>query len=107
MSRKTPADEWGDLDSDDIASVASDELHAHRPNRWTGAPSTWRNLTKDERMLWQSVARLRNEDLGVHLYNAFALKRQAKEPEGRKLLTVVTVSWIEDFVSELQRLTGR
>jgi hypothetical protein len=92
MSRKTPADEWGDLDSDDIASVASDELYAYRPNRWTGAASTWRNLTKDERMLWQSIERLRNENLGVHLYNAFALKRQGKEPEGRKFLTVATVS---------------
>ncbi|KAK0383926.1 hypothetical protein NLU13_8017 [Sarocladium strictum] len=88
MSRKTPTDEWGDLDSDDIASVASSELHAHRPNRWTGPASTWRNLTKDERMLWQSMERLRSEDLGVHLYNAFALKRQGREAEGRKFLTV-------------------
>ncbi|KAH8179222.1 RNA polymerase I specific transcription initiation factor domain-containing protein [Sarocladium implicatum] len=90
MTNKTPSNEWGDLDSDDIASIASDELHTHRPNRWTGPPSTWRNLTKDERMLWQSMEKLRNEDLGVHLYNSFALKRQGREPEGRKFLTVQT-----------------
>lgn len=94
MTGKNPANEWGDLDSDDIASIASDELRAHRPNCWTGPPSTWRNFTKDERDLWQSMERLRNEDLGVHLYNAFALKRQGREPEGRKFLTVQTVSTI-------------
>lgn len=84
---------WADLDSDDIASIASDDLAANRPNRWTGPKSTWRHLTEHERLLWQSMARLRDQDLGVHLYNAFALKQQAKDPETARFLTVKLVSF--------------
>lgn len=62
-----------DLDTDEIASIASEELHENRPNRWKGPKSTWRNLTQEERLLWRSLKQLDNEDLGVHLYNAFQL----------------------------------
>lgn len=80
-----------DLDSDEIASIASDELHENRPNRWTGAKSTWRELTEEERMLWRAMKQLRDEDLSVHLYNVFALKRQAANPETARNLATATV----------------
>ncbi|OAA81213.1 RNA polymerase I specific transcription initiation factor [Akanthomyces lecanii RCEF 1005] len=70
-----------DLDSDEIASIASEELHENRPNRWKGPKSTWRHFTEEERMLWRSMKQLQDEDLGVHLYNAFALKQRATNPE--------------------------
>lgn len=69
-----------DLDSDEIASVASEELYENRPNRWTGPKSTWRQVTEEERMLWRTMKQLQDENLGVHLYNAFALKRRAANP---------------------------
>ncbi|KAF4978961.1 hypothetical protein FZEAL_4758 [Fusarium zealandicum] len=68
-----------ELDSDEIASIASEDLHEHRPNRWTGPKSTWRTLTEDDRLLWQSLKKLQDHDLAVHLYNAFALKRRGRD----------------------------
>ena len=78
------------MDSDEIASINSDDLHRHRPNRWTGSTSTWRGLTEDERLLWQSMQRLGDQDLAAHLYNAFALKRRARDPLTAQDVTVQT-----------------
>ncbi|PQE08976.1 RNA polymerase i specific transcription initiation factor protein [Rutstroemia sp. NJR-2017a WRK4] len=49
-----------------------------RANRWQGPARTWQQLTEEERGLAASLDELRNRDLSVHLYNAFALKRRAK-----------------------------
>ncbi|ENH61512.1 hypothetical protein FOC1_g10016329 [Fusarium oxysporum f. sp. cubense race 1] len=81
-----------ELDSDEIASIASEDLHEHRPNRWTGAKSTWRTLTEEDRMLWQSMKQIKDQDLAVHLYNAFALKRRGRNPETAQDLVVRTES---------------
>ncbi|KAK3393837.1 hypothetical protein B0H63DRAFT_29732 [Podospora didyma] len=67
--------EW-DKDSDDINSLDSEELHETRPNRWTGVPSTWRTYTKRDRNTYHALEGVRRQDLAVHLYNAFALKRK-------------------------------
>lgn len=80
-----------DLDSDEIASVTSEDLHNNRPNRWTGPKSTWRTLTKEERTVWQSMRQLADQDLATHLYDAFALKRQGRDPATAAGLTVKTV----------------
>ncbi|KAG5920920.1 hypothetical protein E4U42_006034, partial [Claviceps africana] len=82
------ASQWEDLDSDDIASVVSEDLRENRPNRWTGAKSTWRHLTEEERMLWRSMQQVVDRDLAVHLYNAFALKRRDLDPQTAEGLTV-------------------
>ncbi|EGX95399.1 RNA polymerase I specific transcription initiation factor [Cordyceps militaris CM01] len=79
-----------DLDSDEIASIASEELHENRPNRWKGSKSTWRDITEEERLLWRFMKQLQDEDLGVHLYNAFALKKRAADPETAKEFLVQT-----------------
>lgn len=50
-----------------------------RENRWKGPASTWQRITEEERGLAASLDELRNRDLSVHLYNAFALKQRAKE----------------------------
>ncbi|KAF5631997.1 uncharacterized protein FTJAE_7727 [Fusarium tjaetaba] len=81
-----------ELDSDEIASIASEDLHEHRPNRWTGAKSTWRTLTEEDRLLWQSMKQIQDQDLAVHLYNAFALKRRGRNPETAQDLVVKTES---------------
>ena len=80
-----------ELDSDEIASIASEDLNANRPNRWKGPKSTWRTHTEEDRQLWQSMKKIEDQDLSVHLYNAFALKRQAQNPETAQNLVVKTV----------------
>ncbi|KAL2757061.1 hypothetical protein ACRALDRAFT_1093052 [Sodiomyces alcalophilus JCM 7366] len=74
-----------DLDSDEIRSTASDELHATRPNRWRGAASTWRQWTEEERLLYQSLEQARDRDLAIHLYNAFALKNRHRRDQSAPL----------------------
>ncbi|KAM0477923.1 hypothetical protein ACHAPX_005690 [Trichoderma viride] len=85
MDRSSP--EW-DLDSDDIASVTSRDLHDNRPNRWTGQQRTWQRMTAEERRLWQSMEAVEDQDLAVHLYNAFALKKRGKESTTAQDVTV-------------------
>lgn len=80
-----------DFDSDDIASIASEDLSASRPNRWLGPESTWRAITEEERLLWRSMKLLRDRDLSVHLYDAFALKRRARDARTARDLTVTSV----------------
>jgi hypothetical protein len=88
MDRSSP--EW-DLDSDDIASVTSQDLHDHRPNRWSGKQRTWQRMTAEERQLWQSMEAVEDQDLAVHLYNAFALKKRGKDSETAQDVTVALV----------------
>ncbi|KAH7368502.1 hypothetical protein B0T11DRAFT_296152 [Plectosphaerella cucumerina] len=71
----TETDEWN-YDTDEIRSIDSDELYETRPNRWRGAPSTWRSLTEEDRQLHTALTQLRSQDLSIHLYNAAALRRQ-------------------------------
>ncbi|KAF4472509.1 hypothetical protein FALBO_590 [Fusarium albosuccineum] len=79
-----------ELDSDEIASIASEDLHEHRPNRWTGPKSTWRTLTEEDRLLFQSMKQLQDQDLALHLYNAFALKRRGRDEGTAQDLLVKT-----------------
>ncbi|KAG6117389.1 hypothetical protein E4U13_001163 [Claviceps humidiphila] len=80
--------QWEELDSDDIASVMSEDLYEYRPNRWTGPRSTWRALVREERMLWRSMQQVVDQDLAVHLYNAFALKRRDLDARTAQGLTM-------------------
>ncbi|KAG8674754.1 hypothetical protein FPOAC2_00790 [Fusarium poae] len=88
---ESSATAW-ELDSDEIASIASEDLHAHRPNRWTGPKSTWRTLTEEDRLVWQSMKQVQDQDLAVHLYDAFALKRQGQNEATSQNLIVKTES---------------
>jgi len=72
-------------DNAEDSNQFSSESDAARPNRWKGAASTWQSLTEQERGLAASLDQLRNQDLSIHLYNAHALKRRAKEFEKRDL----------------------
>ncbi|KAL7956136.1 RNA polymerase I-specific transcription initiation factor domain-containing protein [Trichoderma compactum] len=85
MDRSSP--EW-DLDSDEIASVTSQDLHDSRPNRWTGTQRTWQRLTAEERRLWQSMEAVEGQDLAIHLYNAYALKRRGRDSQTAQDVTV-------------------
>jgi len=73
--------DW-DKDTEEIASLASEELHETRPNRWTGSSSTCVDYMQRERRVWESVEGVRSRDLAVHLFNAFALRRRLKGMTG-------------------------
>lgn len=88
MDRSSP--EW-DLDSDEIASVTSQDLHDNRPNRWAGTQRTWQRLTAEERRLWQSMEAVEGQDLAIHLYNAYALKRRGRDSQTAQDVTVTLV----------------
>lgn len=70
--------DW-DKSTSEIQSEDSEDLFDARPNRWRGAPQSWRTLTEDDRLTNTALERLRNQDLSVHLYNAFALRRQKQQ----------------------------
>ncbi|CAI7669272.1 unnamed protein product [Penicillium manginii] len=56
-----------------------------RPNRWTGAPRTYRQLISDEKGAYDAILANRSMDLAGHLYDSFVLRNQnqkAGEPLG-------------------------
>ncbi|RMX95056.1 hypothetical protein D0867_13630 [Hortaea werneckii] len=63
--------------SDDGESDFSSE---DRPNRFEGPAGTWRHYTEQERETAASLDQQRANDLGVHLYNAHALKSRNYSP---------------------------
>lgn len=68
-------DEW-DKDTAEIQSEDSDYLSENRPNRWRGDPQTWLSITEEERLTYYALERVRNQDLSLHLYNAWALRQR-------------------------------
>jgi hypothetical protein len=70
-------EDW-DKDTDEINSLDSEELHETRPNRWQGAPATWKVLTEQDRSVHIALENVQNQALSLHLYNAFALKRKRR-----------------------------
>jgi len=66
-------------ESDNSSYSSSSSAPQTRPNRWQGPASTWQSLTEQERGLAVSLNLLRNQDLGIHLYNSFALKKRAQK----------------------------
>ena len=66
----------------DLARASSDPPDPYRDNRWNGHPSTWRNLTAADRDIAISLQQLQARDLGIHLYNAHALKARISRLRG-------------------------
>ncbi|KAK8008530.1 hypothetical protein PG991_011081 [Apiospora marii] len=62
--------------SSDEYEPSTDEDGHNRPNRWDGPPSTWQDMASQEIATSVALEEIRNRELAVHLYNAFALKRQ-------------------------------
>ncbi|TQS34634.1 hypothetical protein Golomagni_04975 [Golovinomyces magnicellulatus] len=50
-----------------------------RPNRHIGAAKAWLSYTEKERGEYASLVQARNQDLSIHLYNAFVLRQRARE----------------------------
>ncbi|CCU81795.1 hypothetical protein BGHDH14_bgh06196 [Blumeria hordei DH14] len=60
-------------------SGGSDSSAAIRLNRFQGKPQKWQYLTEQERGEYTSLVKTRDEDLGIHLYNAHILRQRARE----------------------------
>lgn len=54
-----------------------------RPNRWTGQSSTWQHLNRTEIDTLVAINQIRNQDLSVHLYNAFTLRHRHDEGDSK------------------------
>lgn len=48
-------------------------------------------MTAEERRLWQSMEAVEDQDLAVHLYNAFALKKRGRDAKTAQDVTVALV----------------
>ncbi len=75
--------DW-DLDTDEIQSLDSDGLHSSRPNRWQGTQSAWLGITEQDRLESTALDLVRNRDLSIHLYNAFALKHRRQRAQSTR-----------------------
>lgn len=62
-------------------SSGSSGSESDRPNRWSGPPSTWKDMNREEINTLTALDELRNRDLSVHLYNTHALKQRHKNLE--------------------------
>lgn len=78
-SSSSDSEEW-DKDTASVASHASADLYAKRPNRWRGPPSSWRQLTEPERTLSASLDSIQDADLARHLFCAYTLRRRRRRP---------------------------
>lgn len=76
MASSRDDEEW-DKSTSEIQSEDSDDLHENRPNRWKGPSQSWRSITEEDRLTYNALERLRNQDLSLHLYNTFKLKQGA------------------------------
>jgi hypothetical protein len=74
VDAKPFASQSGGLERNSAEEFDQDSSEEERENRFTGPASTWRDYTADERGLIASLDQERAGDLGVHLYNAHALK---------------------------------
>ncbi|KAI0975403.1 RNA polymerase I-specific transcription initiation factor-domain-containing protein [Xylaria arbuscula] len=74
------SDEYNPDSEDESNNNAEEE---QRPNRWPGPPSTWQQLNSAEIDTLTALNEIRNRDLAVHLYNAFALRHRRGCGRGR------------------------
>ncbi|KAF2972373.1 hypothetical protein GQX73_g1140 [Xylaria multiplex] len=88
-------------DSDD--SNDEDE----RPNRWTGPLSTWQQLNSAEIDTLSALNEIRNQDLSIHLFNAFALKNRHNRREARDVLEPVPNQVVHLHRHDINTATGQ
>lgn len=78
---ETSGDEANLGGSSEGSITSNDSFLSSRPKKFTGAQSTWRQFTHEERLVSNTLTLLRNQNLSIHLYNAHAMKRRLYIPE--------------------------
>ncbi|KAL8859729.1 MAG: hypothetical protein Q9178_003844 [Gyalolechia marmorata] len=71
-----------------------------RPNKYHGAPSTWRDWTAADRQIIASLDQIRAKDLSLHLYNFYCLKRRV---DSTREWQTETEPDTDDYVSTSRR----
>ncbi|KAI1652676.1 hypothetical protein F4813DRAFT_394485 [Daldinia decipiens] len=66
------------LQGDDSEDFSDEDVRA---NRWHGPKSTWQRFNHEEIDTLTALKEIRDRDLSVHLYNAFALKQGHKKAQ--------------------------
>ena len=64
------------------SQVEDGRTYFSRQNRYFGPASTWLSWTEQERTTALSLDRVRSQDLSLHLFNGFGLKRKAQALSG-------------------------
>lgn len=77
---ETSGDEQNFVEESDGSISSIESSLSARPPKFTGAQSTWRQFTHEERLVSTTLTRLRNQDLSIHLYNAHSMKRRLYIP---------------------------
>ncbi|OTB19460.1 hypothetical protein K445DRAFT_373184 [Daldinia sp. EC12] len=75
-STANESDEY--LPSDDSEDFSDEDV---RTNRWHGPKSTWQQFNHQEIDTLTALKEIRDRDLSIHLYNAFALKQGHKRSQ--------------------------
>ena len=65
-----------------LEEYPEDEEFPEPPNKFKGAPSTWKSWTAADREIAVSIEQLRAKDLSIHLYNTHALKVRVRKYGG-------------------------
>lgn len=73
------------LRDDNLVQLPPSSPPQYRQNRYQGPGSTWRKWTEQERQIADGLEEMRARDLSAHLFNAFALKRRARELKEKAL----------------------
>jgi hypothetical protein len=81
------------ISSEEYDSKSDAGSEAEQPNRWQGPSSTWRHLNSEEIDTVKALNEIRNRDLSIHLYNAFALKQRHTIPVGENGAPVPAQVW--------------
>ena len=95
-SHGTSVEEDSEISEDDFLVEASSPS---RPNKYHGPASTWRSWTAPERDLTASLDQLTAQDLSIHLYNAFKLKKRAKNHYGPRQIQISNQDVFQDILS--------
>ncbi|KAI1802867.1 hypothetical protein F4811DRAFT_368013 [Daldinia bambusicola] len=75
-STANESDEY--LPSDDSDDFSDEDA---RTNRWHGPKSTWQQFNHQEINTLTALKEIRDRDLSIHLYNAFAIKQGQKKAQ--------------------------
>ena len=58
---------------------AEEETYFTRSNRYFGPDSAWLSWTKEDTLVAQTLDHLRSQDLSIHLFNAYGLRREGQK----------------------------
>ena len=93
-----------DFPTSDLDPITGEQKDYTRANRFYGPASTWRSWTEEDRIIVSALERERAQDLGVHLYNAYALRCRARASRNDRTIRGRSQDQITRSVDRLQKV---